>query len=71
MGKIVHLHGGPWHGQDIQIPADQDHIHIMGPTMPQDTDKFVPVKEGMYSQVAHRGHEADFEWDGWRSHDHE
>lgn len=71
MSKTVQLHGGPWHGQEIAIPTGQDHFHIMGPSKPLEGDEIVPVREGIYSQVAGPRHTHDFEWDGWVSHDHQ
>lgn len=72
MGKTVQLHGGPWHGQQIEVPSDQDHFHIVGPATPPvepAPDDPVVLKEGTYSQVAGPGNLHDFEWDGWVTHE--
>lgn len=74
--KIVKLHGGPWHGKKVELPSDQNHFHIAGPTdevieyFNPDTispEATVPYREGMYS-AAH-GSTEDYEWDGWRGHE--
>ncbi|WNO27287.1 hypothetical protein SEA_JEMERALD_48 [Microbacterium phage Jemerald] len=75
--KTVLLHGGPYHGRYVAVPAENDHFHIR--EMPQDAferamhdevDTFhvVQSREGTYSQVSGPNHHNDFEWDGWVSH---
>lgn len=77
MSRVVHLNGGPWHGQAVSIEDGRDHIHIVG--MVEDRspieaehkpDDHIKTREGIYSQVAGHGNETEFEWDGWgSSHD--
>lgn len=73
MAQIVHLHGGPWHGQTAAIEDDTLHFHIRkaGPSpaynVAPDEPATVPYQDGMYSKVLHTKN--DFEWDGWRNHD--
>lgn len=73
MKKTVQLHGGPWHGQRIDVPDHADHFHVQQPVftgldmLPMDEPTQVPVKEGTYSRVL--GHPNDFEWDGWVTHE--
>lgn len=81
MAQTIHLNGGPMHDQQVAIPDDRDHFHIIEPASDaiqraiqemkdEDTEqKFqrVPLREGMYSRV--QGYPGEYEWDGWRSHD--
>lgn len=63
MGKMVSLHGGPWHGRSIVVPDEADHFHIQQQIEPTGDSPLVQIKEGTYSVV--RGNPADFEWDGY------
>jgi len=74
MSRIVQLHGGPWHGQQVSVPSGRDHFHIIMPVLDALTrtpEQPTPVdtKEGIYSQVGHAGWINDFEWDGFVTHE--
>jgi hypothetical protein len=66
------------HGQQVTVPSDRDHFHIAHPMKTAreiiaaategDMDP-VEIREGMYSQIRHRGCDNEFEWDGWRGHE--
>lgn len=72
MGRVVRLHGGPYHGKQVEIVDNRDHIHVVVYEKPQlteqpDSPAPLPSREGMYSQVQYAPN--DFEWDGYRTHD--
>lgn len=76
MAQIVHLNGGPWHDQVLEIPSGHDHFHIRQATTDQQPSFLevltgiltsVPYREGTYSQV--QGRPGEYEWDGWQSHE--
>ncbi len=75
--KTVRLHGGPYHGRTVDIPADHNHFHIVGMnpasllrgiTEDQDNPANIETREGTYSQVSGPNNRNEFEWDGWVSH---
>lgn len=75
--RTVHLHGGPYHGHEMAIPAGHDHFHVRGNdpestyrgiTEDQDNPADIEWREGTYSKVSGPDNKDNFEWDGWVSH---
>ncbi|QWS69714.1 hypothetical protein SEA_WILLIAMSTRONG_47 [Microbacterium phage WilliamStrong] len=72
--KLVTLHGGPMHGQQVGVPEGANHVHIRGfsprtarfITSEATTNDTMPIRDGIYSSA--HGSATEFEWDGWKDH---